>query len=81
MNQNAEIVACILSFRKSRRKPNLESTSKHGGENGSVLSMCMQVILDSLFATLPMSKSLHHSDLIKSDSISREISCTSKIDP
>ena len=31
-NQNAEIVACIhvLSFRKSRHKPNLESTSKYG---------------------------------------------------
>ena len=29
-NQNAEIVACILSFRKSRNKPNLESTSKYG---------------------------------------------------
>ena len=27
---NAEIVACILSFRKSRQKPNLESTSKYG---------------------------------------------------
>ena len=29
-NQNAEIVACILSFRKSRHKANLESTSKYG---------------------------------------------------
>ena len=28
-NQNAEIVACILSFRKSRHKPNLESSSKY----------------------------------------------------
>ena len=28
-NQNAEIVACILSFRKSRHKQNLESTSKY----------------------------------------------------
>ena len=27
---NAEIVACILLFRKSRHKPNLESTSKYG---------------------------------------------------
>ena len=27
---NAEIVAYILSFRKSRHKPNLESTSKYG---------------------------------------------------
>ena len=46
INLNAEIVACILSFRKSRHKPNLESTSKNGG----VLSMRMQVILDSSFA-------------------------------
>ena len=30
INLNAEIVACILSFRKSRHKPNLESTSKYG---------------------------------------------------
>ena len=29
-NLNAEIVACILLFRKSRHKPNLESTSKYG---------------------------------------------------
>ena len=29
INLNAEIVACILSFRKSRHKPNLESTSKY----------------------------------------------------
>ena len=55
-NQNAEIFVCILSFRKSRHKPNLESTSKYGfspdleGKNGGVLSMGMQVILDSLFA-------------------------------
>ena len=55
-NQNAEIVACMLSFRKSRHKPNLESTSKYGfspdlgGKNGSVLSMRMQVFLDSPFA-------------------------------
>ena len=53
---NAEIVAYILSFRKSRHKPNLEKTSKYGfspdlGEkNGGVLSMRMQVILDSSFA-------------------------------
>ena len=53
---NAEIVACILSFRKSRHKPNLESASKYGlspdlgGKNGGVLSMRMQVILDSSFA-------------------------------
>ena len=42
-------------FRKSRHKPNVENTSKYGfsliwGENGGVLSMRMQVILDSLFA-------------------------------
>ena len=29
-NQNAETVACILLFRKSRHKPILESTSKYG---------------------------------------------------
>ena len=56
INLNAEIVACILSFRKSCHKPNLESTSKYGfspdlgGKNGGVLSMRMQVILDSSFA-------------------------------
>ena len=55
-NPNAEIVACILLFRKSRHKPNLERTSKYGfspdlgGKNGGVLSMRMQVILDSSFA-------------------------------
>ena len=57
INLNAEI-ACtgILSYRKSRHKPNLESTSKYGffprfgGKNGGVLSMRMQVILDSSFA-------------------------------
>ena len=30
INLNAEIVACILSFRKSHHKPNLENTSKYG---------------------------------------------------
>ena len=30
INLNAEIVACILSFRKSRHKSNLESNSKYG---------------------------------------------------
>ena len=30
INLNAQILACILSFRKSRHKPNLESTSKYG---------------------------------------------------
>ena len=58
INLNAEIVACILSFRKLRHKPNLENTSKYGfspdfgGKNGGVLSMRMQVILDSSFARL-----------------------------
>ena len=56
INLNTEIVACILSFRKSRHKPNLENTTKYGfspdlrGKNGGVLSMRMQVILDSSFA-------------------------------
>ena len=56
INLNAEIVACTLSFRKYRQKPNLENTSKSGfspdlgGKNGGVLSMRMQVILDSSFA-------------------------------
>ena len=56
INLNAEIVACILSFRKLRQKSNLENTSKYGfspdlgGKNGGVLSMRMQVILDSSFA-------------------------------
>jgi len=53
---NAEIVACMLSFRKSSHEPNLESTSKYGffpdlGEKNSVvLSMRMRDILDSSFA-------------------------------
>ena len=56
INLNAEIVAYILSFRKLRHKPNLENISKYGfppdlgGKNGGVLSMRMQVILDSSFA-------------------------------
>ena len=56
INLNAEIVACILSCRKSRHKPNLKSTSNFGfspdlgGKIGGVLSMRMQVILDSSFA-------------------------------
>ena len=29
INLSAEIVACILSFRKSRHKPNLENASKY----------------------------------------------------
>ena len=57
-NLNTEIVACILLllFRKSRHKPNLESTSKYGFSRdlgrkyGGVLTMRMQVILDSPFA-------------------------------
>ena len=55
-NLNAEIVACLLSIRKLRHKPNLENTSKYGfspdlgGKNGGVLNMRMQVILDSSFA-------------------------------
>ena len=63
INLNAEIVACILSFRKSCHKPNLENTSKYGfspdffffgggGGDGGVFSMRMQVILDSSFARL-----------------------------
>ena len=58
INLNVEIVAYILSFRKLRHKPNLEKTSKYGfsprfgGKNGGVLSMRMQVILDSSFARL-----------------------------
>ena len=55
-NLNAEIVACILLFRKSWHEPDLENTSKYGfspdlgGKNDGVLSMRMQVILDSSFA-------------------------------
>ena len=58
INLNAEIVVCILALRKSRHKPNLVNTSKYGfspdwGEkNGGVLSMRVQVILDSSFARL-----------------------------
>ena len=46
----------VVSFRKLRHKPNLENNSKYGfspdlgGKNGGVLSMRMQVILDSSFA-------------------------------
>ena len=56
INLNAEIVACMLSFRKSRHEPNLESSSKYGFspdlgvKNGGVLSMRMQVIQDPSFA-------------------------------
>ena len=49
-NLKAEIVACIITPQEKSG-----STSKYGffpdlGENGGVLSMRMQVILDSLFA-------------------------------
>ena len=30
INLNTEIIACILSFRKSRHKPNVENTTKYG---------------------------------------------------
>ena len=56
INLDTEIVACILSFRKSCHKPNLENSTKYGfspdlgGKNGGVLSMRMQVIPDSSFA-------------------------------
>jgi len=55
INLNAETVACMLSFRKSRHKSNLEVIPnmvfpRIWGENGVVLSMRMQVILDSSFA-------------------------------
>ena len=46
----------LLISTKSRHKPNLQSTSKYGfssylgGKNDGVLSMRMQVILDSRFA-------------------------------
>ena len=30
INLNAEVVTCVLSFRKSHHQPNLESTSKYG---------------------------------------------------
>ena len=57
-NLNAEIVACMLSEDRatSCHKQNLENISKYGfspdlgGKNGGVLSMRMQVILDSSFA-------------------------------
>ena len=48
----------ILLFKESHHKRNLESSSKYGfspdlgGKNGGVLSMRMQVILDSSFARL-----------------------------
>ena len=47
---------CLYVIRKSRHKQNLENISKYGfspdlgGKNGGVLSMRMQVILDSSFA-------------------------------
>ena len=56
INWHAKIVACILLFRKLRYKLNLKCAFKYGffpdlgGGSGGVLSMRMQVILDSLFA-------------------------------
>ena len=57
INLNTEIiVACILSFRKSRRQAKsgkyyqIWFSPDLGGKNGGVLSMRMQVILDSSFA-------------------------------
>ena len=44
-NLNAEIVACMLSENRATSK-----IWKIGGKNGGVLSMRMQVILDSSFA-------------------------------
>ena len=57
-NLNAEIVACILLFKKPHHNQHLESTSKYGFSpdlregNGGVLSMCVQVILDSSLDSL-----------------------------
>ena len=49
---NADILACLLLFKKI--EPEAESGKyvfpRFGGKNGGVLSMRMQVILDSLFA-------------------------------
>ena len=53
-NLNAD--CCLYVIRKSRHKQNQENISKYGfspdlgGKNGGVLSMRMQVILDSSFA-------------------------------
>ena len=44
-----------------------------------VKNVVFKVILSQ--ATMPKNKSLYNFDLIKMDSISREISCTSKISP
>ena len=55
-NLLCRLPSAVTLFRKSRSKPNLESSSKYGfspdlgGKNGGVLSMRMQVILDSPFA-------------------------------
>ena len=49
-NLNAEIVAYILSFRKSEKYFQIWFFPRFGGKNGGVLSMRMQVILDSSFA-------------------------------
>ena len=51
INLNTEIIACILSFRKSRHKSSqIWFFPDLGEKNGGVLSMRMQVILDSSFA-------------------------------
>ena len=49
-NLNAEIVACILLFRKSRHKPNLESSSKYSyniasraAQSNSVYASVLQI--------------------------------------
>ena len=56
-NQSECRNCCLyIIIQKMRYKPNLENTSKYGfspdlgGKNGGVLSMRMQVILDSSFA-------------------------------
>ena len=54
-NLNAEIVACMLSENRAPSKiwkifPNMVFSPDLGGKNGGVLSVRMQVILDSSFA-------------------------------
>ena len=55
-NQDAEIVACIFQYSENRATsriwkvlPNMVFSPIWEGGNGDVLSMRMQVILDSLF--------------------------------
>ena len=56
INLNAEVVACIFIIQKIAPEAKSGNTSKYGfspdlgGKNGGVLSMRMQVILDSSFA-------------------------------